>query len=93
MGTKMSKRSEPAPPQIEDEANRATLLPDATNMGPIFCRSCWFENKGLINCSNHYLCLSCLTLLLTVSDRCPICKHPLPTKIKVSNLPTCPKME
>ncbi|AKH39839.1 Z protein [Mammarenavirus okahandjaense] len=91
MGTKWSKETTPPPSNPGSKGtNRATLYPDASNMGPVFCKSCWFENKGLVNCSNHYLCLSCLTLLLTVSDRCPICKHPLPTKITVSNLPTCP---
>nr|5I72_A Chain A, RING finger protein Z [Lassa virus Josiah]5I72_B Chain B, RING finger protein Z [Lassa virus Josiah] len=52
------------------------------HLGPQFCKSCWFENKGLVECNNHYLCLNCLTLLLSVSNRCPICKMPLPTKLR-----------
>uniref|UniRef100_A0AAU8BEC3 Zinc-binding protein n=1 Tax=Erinaceus europaeus arenavirus TaxID=3230302 RepID=A0AAU8BEC3_9VIRU len=54
------------------------------------CKSCWFEKKGLIKCSNHYLCLNCLTLLLTVSNRCPICYCVLPTTLELSTTPTAP---
>nr|AZI95813.1 Z protein [Mammarenavirus lassaense] len=84
MGGKQSK----LPKKVDSP--RATLIPDASYMGPQFCKSCWFENKGLVECNNHYLCLNCLSLLLSVSNRCPICKMPLPTKLKVSTNPTAP---
>nr|WDW20705.1 Z protein [Songea mammarenavirus] len=72
------------------ESPRAELLADATHLGPQFCKSCWFERKSLVACSNHYLCLNCLTLLLTVSDRCPICKLPLPQRIRLTTPPSAP---
>nr|AVO03665.1 Z protein [Mammarenavirus lassaense] len=84
MGGKQSR-----PPKKVDSP-RANLIPDASYMGPQFCKSCWFENKGLVECNNHYLCLNCLSLLLSVSSRCPICKMPLPTKLKASTSPTAP---
>nr|AZI95893.1 Z protein [Mammarenavirus lassaense] len=77
------------PPKRADSP-RANLIPDASYLGPQFCKSCWFENKGLVECNNHYLCLNCLSLLLSVSSRCPICKMPLPTKLKASTNPTAP---
>nr|AIT17834.1 Z protein [Mammarenavirus lassaense]AYD75300.1 Z protein [Mammarenavirus lassaense] len=86
MGNKQT-RSPPKP-----EHPRPTLLPDASHLGPQFCKSCWFENKGLVECNNHYLCLNCLTLLLSVSDRCPICKMPLPTKLAVRTQPSAPPL-
>nr|AZI95869.1 Z protein [Mammarenavirus lassaense] len=87
MGNKGTK-SAPTP-----EPHRASLVPDASHMGPQFCKSCWFENKGLVECNNHYLCLNCLTMLLSVSNRCPICKMPLPTKIRASSNPSAPPAE
>nr|AYD75259.1 Z protein [Mammarenavirus lassaense]UKY81279.1 Z protein [Mammarenavirus lassaense] len=80
-------------PPKESNSPRASLIPDATHMGPQFCKSCWFENKGLVECNNHYLCLNCLSLLLSVSNRCPICKMPLPTKLRASTNPTAPQAE
>ncbi|ADD63339.1 Z protein [Mammarenavirus merinoense] len=87
MGSKTSKISNETDP-YKDE--RVEMIPDASHLGPLFCKSCWFENKGLIACHDHYLCHKCLTVLLTVSERCPLCKHPLPTKVRLSTLPTCP---
>ncbi|SCA79103.1 Z protein [Mammarenavirus lassaense] len=84
MGARQTKQ-----PQIEGSP-RASLVPDASHLGPQFCKSCWFENKGLVECNNHYLCLNCLSLLLSVSNRCPICKMPLPTKLRVSSAPSAP---
>nr|UUL71811.1 Z protein [Mafiga mammarenavirus] len=69
---------------------RAEMIPDATYLGPQFCKSCWFERRGLIACSDHYLCLNCLTLLLSVSERCPICKLPLPQRARLSSVPSAP---
>nr|ADU56616.1 Z protein [Mammarenavirus lassaense] len=77
----------------ESNSPRASLIPDATHLGPQFCKSCWFENKGLVECNNHYLCLNCLSLLLSVSNRCPICKMPLPTRLRTSTNPTAPQVE
>nr|AIT17222.1 Z protein [Mammarenavirus lassaense] len=84
MGNKQAKT-----PETKDSP-RASLIPDATHLGPQFCKSCWFENKGLVECNSHYLCLNCLTLLLSVSSRCPICKMPLPTRLRPSTAPTAP---
>nr|AZI96242.1 Z protein [Mammarenavirus lassaense] len=75
------------------EQSRAHLVPDASHLGPQFCKSCWFENRGLVECNNHYLCLNCLSLLLSVSSRCPICKMPLPTRLKASAQPSAPPTE
>ncbi|AKH39837.1 Z protein [Mammarenavirus marientalense] len=76
--------------RLEEKEKRSELIPDATHLGPQFCKSCWFARHGLVECNGHYLCLSCLTLLLTVSDRCPICKLPLPDKLSLTRAPTAP---
>ncbi|ABC71142.1 Z protein [Mammarenavirus ippyense] len=76
--------------QPKDTGNRADIIPDATGMGPEFCKSCWFERRSLVACNNHYLCMNCLTLLLSVSERCPICKLPLPQKLKLTSSPSAP---
>ncbi|BAU22155.1 Z protein [Mammarenavirus lunaense] len=86
MGKNQSK-SNRTPDNIEP---RSTLVPDASGHGPEFCKSCWFERRGLVKCHDHYLCMNCLTLLLTISDRCPICKYPLPTKLQLPKTPTAP---
>nr|AZI95863.1 Z protein [Mammarenavirus lassaense] len=80
-------------PAEATEQSRAHLVPDASHLGPQFCKSCWFENRGLVECNNHYLCLNCLSLLLSVSSRCPICKMPLPTRLKASAQPSAPPTE
>nr|AZI96210.1 Z protein [Mammarenavirus lassaense] len=80
-------------PTEATEQNRAHLVPDASHLGPQFCKSCWFENRGLVECNNHYLCLNCLSLLLGVSSRCPICKMPLPTRLRASAQPSAPPTE
>nr|AEQ59328.1 Z protein [Catarina virus] len=54
------------------------------------CKSCWFANKGLIKCSNHYLCLKCLTLMLSRSDYCGICGEPLPKRLVFETTPSAP---
>ncbi|ACJ24975.1 Z protein [Morogoro mammarenavirus] len=70
--------------------NRQPIIPDARGTGPEFCKSCWFERRGLVRCHDHYLCLNCLTLLLTVSNRCPLCKHSLPQRLELHPQPTAP---
>nr|AIT17456.1 Z protein [Mammarenavirus lassaense] len=87
MGNRQAKSTE------VNEHQRAHLVPDASHLGPQFCKSCWFENRGLVECNNHYLCLNCLSLLLSVSSRCPICKMPLPTKLKAATQPSAPSTE
>nr|AZI95913.1 Z protein [Mammarenavirus lassaense] len=87
MGSKQTKSAE------ANEQQRAQVIPDASHLGPQFCKSCWFENKGLVECNNHYLCLNCLSLLLGVSSRCPICKMPLPTKLKAAVQPSAPQIK
>nr|AZI95859.1 Z protein [Mammarenavirus lassaense] len=86
MGSKQTKSTE------ANEQQRAQVIPDASHLGPQFCKSCWFENKGLVECNNHYLCLNCLSLLLSVSSRCPICKMPLPTRLKAATQPSAPQI-
>nr|WDW20709.1 Z protein [Berega mammarenavirus] len=88
-----AKNTKPRGTIAQDTQSRAEMIPDATNLGPQFCKSCWFERHGLIRCHNHYLCLSCLTLLMTVSERCPICKFPLPDKIQLKTAPSAPPAE
>nr|WBV74450.1 Z protein [Mammarenavirus marientalense] len=94
MGQGSSKRGSNKSPMESTtprhEERRSDLVADATNIGPQFCKSCWFARHGLVECNGHYLCLSCLTLLLTVSDRCPICKFPLPDKLKLTKSPSAP---
>nr|P19326.1 RecName: Full=RING finger protein Z; Short=Protein Z; AltName: Full=Zinc-binding protein [Lymphocytic choriomeningitis virus (strain Pasteur)] len=51
--------------------------PDTTYLGPLNCKSCWQKFDSLVRCHDHYLCRHCLNLLLTSSDRCPLCKYPL----------------
>nr|ABI96828.1 Z protein [Mammarenavirus choriomeningitidis] len=70
--------------------SRAEILPDTTYLGPLNCKSCWQKFDSLVKCHDHYLCRHCLNLLLTVSDRCPLCKYPLPTKLKISTAPSSP---
>nr|ABC71136.1 Z protein [Mammarenavirus mopeiaense] len=89
MGKSQSKSSPHNKPP-EPEAPRHPVIPDARGTGPEFCKSCWFERRGLVKCYDHYLCLNCLTLLHTVSDRCPICKHTLPLKLELQTQPTAP---
>nr|WDY78989.1 Z protein [Mammarenavirus choriomeningitidis] len=85
MGQAKTKKIRPS----EDE-DRAEVLPDATYLGPLNCKSCWQRFDSLVRCHDHYLCRQCLNLLLTVSDRCPLCKHPLPTRLRVSPVPSSP---
>nr|BAM42784.1 Z protein [Mammarenavirus lunaense] len=87
MGKSQSKQNHAAP----NPKPRTELIPDASGHGPEFCKSCWLERRGLVRCYDHYLCLNCLTLLLTISDRCPICKYPLPTELQINTTPTAPK--
>ncbi|ACC94297.1 Z protein [Mammarenavirus flexalense] len=61
--------------------------------GRFNCKSCWFANKGLIACSDHYLCLNCLTRMLSRSEFCEICNRPLPTKIIFEESPSAPPYE
>ncbi|AJI43720.1 ring finger protein [Souris virus] len=84
-----NKATRPTTPGSEPDRRRAELVPDSSHY-PAFCKSCWFESKGLIKCHDHNLCLRCLTVFLSVSERCPICKHPLPTKLKTTNSPSAP---
>nr|BAU22157.1 Z protein [Mammarenavirus lunaense] len=86
----MGKASSKPKNKPESLEPRSTLVPDASGHGPEFCKSCWFERRGLVKCYDHYLCMNCLTLLLTISDRCPICKYPLPTKLQLSTTPSAP---
>nr|QAX33464.1 Z protein [Mammarenavirus lunaense] len=86
MGKTQSKTKH-APQNLEP---RTELIPDASGHGPEFCKSCWFERRGLVKCYDHYLCMNCLTLLLTISERCPICKYPLPTRLQIGKTPTAP---
>ncbi|QHB13140.1 Z protein [Kitale virus] len=72
---------------------RHELLSTGSGHGPEVCKSCWFERKGLVMCSNHYLCMDCLSLLISVSERCPICKLPLPQKLHLKTPPTAPPLE
>nr|AAT77682.1 Z protein [Mammarenavirus piritalense] len=61
--------------------------------GRFNCKSCWFANKSLIACSDHYLCLNCLTRLRSQSPFCGICSKPLPTKIRFEESPSAPPYE
>ncbi|AUD40060.1 Z protein [Apore virus] len=56
------------------------------------CRCCWFADKNLVKCSNHYLCLKCLTTMLQKADFCDICGERLPTVINVPTIPSAPPM-
>nr|WBV74456.1 Z protein [Mammarenavirus lunkense] len=69
---------------------RSELVPDAFSNSPAYCKSCWQKTDTLVMCHNHYLCRECLNLLLTVSDRCPLCKHPLPLNLRVATRPSAP---
>ncbi|AIK25570.1 Z protein [Mammarenavirus gairoense] len=83
-----STRSAKSTTGTQPKQNSSTLIADA--IGPEFCKSCWFERRGLVKCHDHYLCMSCLTLLLSVSDRCPVCKFPLPRRLKLEKPPSAP---
>nr|AAT90380.1 Z protein [Mammarenavirus guanaritoense]AAT90383.1 Z protein [Mammarenavirus guanaritoense] len=54
------------------------------------CKCCWFADKNLIKCSDHYLCLRCLNVMLKNSDLCNICWEQLPTCITVPEEPSAP---
>nr|QWQ58028.1 Z protein [Mammarenavirus lunaense] len=87
----MGKAQSKTNPTNTDTRPRAILMADTSAFGPEFCKSCWFERRGLVKCYDHYLCMACLTILLTISDRCPICKYPLPTRLQLSTTPTAPE--
>ncbi|AAV54102.1 Z protein [Mopeia virus AN20410] len=89
MGKTQSK-GQPSTNLLKETEPRHPVIPDARGTGPEFCKSCWFERRGLVRCNDHYLCLNCLTLLHTVSDRCPICKHKLPFRLELQTQPTAP---
>nr|AAT77688.1 Z protein [Mammarenavirus guanaritoense]AMZ00472.1 zinc-binding protein [Mammarenavirus guanaritoense] len=54
------------------------------------CKCCWFADRNLIKCSDHYLCLRCLNVMLKNSDLCNICWEQLPTRITVPEEPSAP---
>nr|UUW41153.1 Z protein [Mammarenavirus chapareense]UUW41157.1 Z protein [Mammarenavirus chapareense]UUW41173.1 Z protein [Mammarenavirus chapareense]UUW41210.1 Z protein [Mammarenavirus chapareense]UUW41214.1 Z protein [Mammarenavirus chapareense] len=54
------------------------------------CRCCWFADTNLVNCSDHYLCLKCLNIMLRKSNFCDICGKELPTTIVVPVEPSAP---
>nr|AEQ59338.1 Z protein [Mammarenavirus whitewaterense] len=70
-----------------------TLNMPQTLYGRYNCKSCWFANKGLLKCSNHYLCLKCLTLMLGRSDYCGICGEVLPKRLVFEKSPSAPPYE
>ncbi|ATY47649.1 Z protein [Alxa virus] len=86
MGAQHSKRS----PERREVKAESTIESAPDLFGPANCKSCWYQSKGLVTCSNHYLCINCLTLLLTVSDRCPICYGKLPTTLSLTTTPSAP---
>lgn len=86
MGNKPSKSDQ----RHETMKSESPILPAPDLYGVANCKSCWYEKKGLVKCSNHYLCIGCLTLLLTVSNRCPICYCVLPTNLKLETAPSAP---
>ncbi|AWM11452.1 Z protein [Lijiang virus] len=88
MGHQGSKPQRATAKQVQ----RAPLTSDTSHYGPVYCKSCWFERKGLVSCNNHYLCMNCLTLFLGASERCPICKMPLPTHLELVTAPSAPPM-
>ncbi|AAQ55262.1 Z protein [Sabia virus] len=57
------------------------------------CRCCWFANTNLIKCSDHYICLKCLNIMLGKSSFCDICGEELPTSIVVPIEPSAPPPE
>nr|QLA46852.1 Z [Pichinde virus] [Pichinde virus] len=61
--------------------------------GRFNCKSCWFVNKGLIRCKDHYLCLGCLTKMHSRGHLCEICGHSLPTKMEFLESPSAPPYE
>ncbi|BAM45330.1 Z protein [Lunk virus NKS-1] len=83
-------KSRKDPKQGVSEVQRCDLIPNSADIGPAYCKSCWMKADGLTLCYDHYLCRECLNLLLSVSDRCPICKHTLPTKLRVAATPSAP---
>nr|UIW24568.1 zinc-binding protein [Seli virus] len=67
------------------------MIPQASGIdSPLFCKSCWQRVDSMVQCHDHYLCRACLNLLLSVSERCPLCKYPLPTRVNLTAIPTAP---
>ncbi|ABY59842.1 Z protein [Mammarenavirus cupixiense] len=94
MGNCRSKQeSHPICPNTQTpEPTEAEFRRAAVNSlyGRYNCKCCWFADRNLINCSDHYLCLRCLNVMLRTSNLCNICWKPLPTRISVPTEPTAP---
>ncbi|AAS72553.1 Z protein [Mammarenavirus piritalense] len=94
MGLRYSKevRERHGDKDLEGRVPMTLNLPQGL-YGRFNCKSCWFANRGLIACSDHYLCLNCLTRLRSQSQFCGICGKPLPTKIRFEESPSAPPYE
>nr|UTE79758.1 zinc-binding protein [Seli virus] len=67
------------------------MIPQTSRIdSPWFCKSCWQKVDSMVKCHDHYLCRACLNLLLSVSERCPLCKYPLPTRVSLAAVPSAP---
>nr|WRO44513.1 Z protein [Arenavirus sp.] len=72
--------------------SRVSLIREArpSLYGRYNCKCCWFQNKNLVECSDHYLCLKCISSMLRRGQDCEICGKPIPTRIAVTTAPTAP---
>ncbi|ACC94301.1 Z protein [Parana virus] len=75
--------------EIEGRATMTLNLPQGL-YGRFNCKRCWFATKGLIACSDHYLCLNCLTIMLSDGNFCEVCGKTLPKKIVFEESPSAP---
>nr|AAX99341.1 Z protein [Amapari virus] len=77
-------------PKTTSTETELLRTPPVSLHGRYNCKCCWFADKNLVVCSDHYLCLRCLNLMFRTSDLCNICWKPLPTRIATPVEPSAP---
>nr|UZO33073.1 Z protein [Mammarenavirus tacaribeense] len=80
-----TQKSSPCSSDLEKPPQAAEFrrMAEPSLYGRYNCKCCWFADKNLITCSDHYLCLRCHQIMLRNSELCNICWKPLPTSIRV----------
>nr|WRO44507.1 Z protein [Arenavirus sp.] len=79
---------------LNNATPRVSLIREArpSLYGRYNCKCCWFQNKNLVECSDHYLCLKCISSMLRRGKDCEICGKHLPTHIAVTTAPSAPEL-
>ncbi|AXB49213.1 zinc finger protein [Xapuri virus] len=62
----------------------------ASIYGRYNCKSCWYADKNLIECGDHFMCINCLSSMLSRTKYCELCSAELPRRITVPTEPSAP---